>query len=120
MEGEMRIVDILTKIGLALILIVWFHTGAQAHDPRTHQVTSLGSAKSKAGTLCCDGKDYTIPSNWERTPDGFRVLIRDTWLTVPKDAVVSNVPNPDIEAKVWLLTAEGVMLVRCFMPGAEI
>lgn len=105
----------------ALLLVALLPLGALAHDPHTHQVNTLGDAKSKAGGLCCDGKDYTIPNDWRRTDaGGYRVLIGKDWLDVPKDAEVLNMRNPDAEAKVWLYHAEGEPIVRCFMPGMEV
>lgn len=114
-------------VGLASILAVFMlaftFTGgskAWAHNPHTHQVDELANARSPRGGLCCDGKDYFIPSSWEREDTGYRIHFGGKWILVPKDAEVTNMRNPDGEAKAWLIFDEsGEPLVRCFMPGME-
>lgn len=88
------------------------------HDPHTHQVNSLSDARSVQWGLCCNGKDYTVPNDWKQVEGGYKVLIGTVWLDVPKEAEVTNMRNPDMEAKVWLLQGEGETYVRCFLPGA--
>ncbi len=102
----------------ALLIVAAFPVGATAHDHG--QANSLASARSKMGGLCCDGKDYIIPTDWRRTDVGYKVQIGTQWLDVPKDAEVNNMRNPDAEAKVWLYTADGETAIRCFMPGMEV
>lgn len=92
-----------------------------AHDPNTHLADGFSAAKSKKGDLCCDGKDYTYvsPRSWERTDKGYRIRVHGRWVDVPADALVTNMVNPDGEAKVWLYEEGGQFFARCFMPGAE-
>lgn len=94
-------------------------TRVHGHDPLTHQVNSLGDARSIGWGLCCNGKDYIVPKDWKQVEGGYKVLIGTVWLDVPKDAEVTNMQNPDMEAKVWLLQGEGESYVRCFMRGAQ-
>jgi hypothetical protein len=110
-----------TLVSIAVLaFILSGGTSALAHDPRTHQVDELANARSKAGGLCCDGKDYTIPYSWERTERGYRIHFGGRWVDIPKDAEVNNMRNPDGEAKAWLAFDEqGEPYVRCFMPGME-
>jgi len=110
--------------GLAALMLAFTFTGgtrAWAHDPKTHQADGYSQARSKKGTLCCDGSDYTYvaPSSWERTDAGFRVFTQGQWVDVPADALVVNMQNPDGEAKVWLYSDGGKLFARCFMRGME-
>lgn len=111
--------NFLTRIGLFL-LVCSFPMETSAHDPHTHLANQLGAARSHAFGLCCDGKDYIIPTDWQRSDIGYRVLIGTRWHDVPKEAEVTNMRNPDMEAKVWLLQSEGETWIRCFMPGTEV
>jgi hypothetical protein len=94
---------------------------AFAHDPNTHLADGYAHARSKKGTLCCDGTDYTHikASSWERTDKGFRVRVHNAWVEVPADAEVGNMRNPDGEAKVWLYFDGDKPHARCFMVGIE-
>jgi hypothetical protein len=114
-------------VGLAAILAVammaFTFTGgtrAWAHDPLTHQVNDLANARSKHAGLCCNGEDYTLISSWERTATGYRIHFGGQWVPLPKEAEVNNMPNPDGEAKAWVVFDElGAPFVRCFMRGME-
>lgn len=110
-----RIDVLLSVIGVSVLLSF----PCMAHDPLTHQANSLGTARSVQWGLCCDGKDYIVPADWEPVEGGYRVLINKVWLPVPKEAEVTNMKNPDLEAKVWLLQGEGEVYVRCFMRGGQ-
>lgn len=93
---------------------------ALAHDPNTHLADALSNARSKSGGLCCNGKDYTRISSWERTDNGYRIHFGGDWVHFPKEAEVNNMHNPDGEAKAWVAFDEsGAPFVRCFMRGAE-
>ncbi len=106
---------------LSLAMLAFIFGGghkAYAHDPQTHQADSLSEARSKMFGSCCIGDDYQKirVENWETTDNGWRVLYHGQWLDVPKLAKVSNMTNPDGEAKAWIFNAEAPY-VRCFMPG---
>jgi len=105
---------------IVFLALAWTPT-VQAHDPLTHQANSFSSAKNKSNKPCCDGSDYTYvnPGSWERTDKGFRIRVEGKEVEIPADAEVSNMKNPDGEAKVWLYLDGNVLRARCFMPGAE-
>lgn len=108
----------LAGTGMASIVVA---ARVHGHDPLTHQANALSDARSTGWGLCCNGKDYTVPKDWSRNDDGsYRVLIDKAWLPVPKEAEVTNMRNPDMEAKVWFIYGEGEVFVRCFMPGSEV
>jgi hypothetical protein len=93
---------------------------AQAHDPQTYQADSLADAKSDAYGVCCNGDDYTKVrvNEWEPTDTGWRVRWQGKWYDAPRRTKVSNMDNPDGEAKVWINGPDGgPFYVRCFMPG---
>lgn len=108
---------------ISALMLAFIFTGgtrAWAHDPNTHQADELANARSKIGGLCCDGKDYTRVSTWERTERGYRIHFGGRWVHFPKEAEVDNMHNPDGEAKAWVAFDEqGEPFVRCFMRGAE-
>lgn len=109
-------------LGGALVLatFIWvFATThkARAHDPQTHQADSLSEAKSDAYGVCCDGKDYLRVTDWETTDKGFRVYAHGKWYEASRSVKVSNMQNPDGEAKVWINGPVEAQYIRCFMPG---
>lgn len=119
-----RLVNALCWLGIFLagadISSIILATRVHGHDPLTHQVNSLSAARSPQGGLCCTGNDYVVPQDWKQSGVGYKVLIGAVWLDVPKEAEVTNMRNPDMEAKVWLMYMEGEQIVRCFLPGAQI
>ena len=121
MQSPWYLVAALLLMALSITYTVMGGRKAFAHDPHTHLADAFSTAKSKSGTLCCDGNDYTYvsPSSWERTDTGFRVYVQKQWVDIPIDALVTNMTNPDGEAKVWLYTDSGQVFARCFMPGVE-
>ena len=107
----------LSVVGVSVLLC--FPVGA--HDPKTHLADMWSGAKSKGGTPCCDGSDYDIVHNWRRTATGFEVMLfKGEWTKIPPEAVVTNMKNQSIEAKIWITFSEGEMWIRCFAPGVEV
>jgi hypothetical protein len=106
---------------IAFMLTFTFTGGhrAWAHDPETHQANSLADAYSQAYGKCCTGDDYVLISTWERTDTGYRVMYQGQWLDVAQNVKVSNMVNPDGEAKAWIFGEPETPYVRCFMPGAS-
>lgn len=104
---------------LMLSFILW-PKAARAHDPQTHQVDDLANAKSDAFGTCCNGDDYVYirVSDWETTDTGYRIFVNGRWLEAKRNVKVSNMQNPDGEAKVWINGPKDDPYVRCFMPGA--
>lgn len=117
--NNLKAVDwLLVALCTVSFLAVWSSTG-RAHDPMTHQVDELANAKSDAYGVCCSGDDYVRVSTWETTATGYRVMYKGQWFDASRDTKVSNMDNPDGEAKVWINGVEGAWYVRCFMPGAQ-
>ncbi len=117
-----RLINVLVWLGIfcsgAGISSIVVATRVHGHDPYTHQANSLSDARSPKGGLCCDGKDYNVPQDWKQKDEGgYKVLIGKQWLDVPPEAEVTNMKNPDMEAKVWLYYINGEQTVRCFLPG---
>jgi hypothetical protein len=79
---------------------------------------SLRSAKG----LCCsfaDGRTLADP-DWGTKDDHYWVIVDGVRYRVPDDAVVSE-PNKYGSAVVWPYKDEqGQVVIRCFMPGAQI
>lgn len=120
-----RLINLLVWFGIFLsgsgIASIVVATRVHGHDPLTHLADSWSGAKSKSGTLCCNGNDYTIIHNWRRTEKGFEVMLtKGEWTKIPPEAVVANMTNQSLEAKIWITFEEGEMWIRCFAPGAEV
>lgn len=99
-------------------LCIFCSVPAFAHDPLTHQANELSKARSPENGLCCDGTDYIVPNDWQQVGEGvYRVRIKAMWFDVPQGAVVINMKNPDMEAKVWM--KYNGKEVRCFMAGGQ-
>ncbi len=111
------LVIFLAGSGMVCIIVA---TRVHAHDPHTHQANALADAKSPLHGLCCSGDDYIIPGDWSQNEDGsYHVLIGKDWIDVPKEAEVTNMKNPDMEAKAWVYYLNGKPVARCFMPGGQ-
>lgn len=76
----------------------------------------IGSLKNKQGMGCCDTADG-FDAEWDTQGNQYRVRIDGAWYTVPHHAVL-DAPNRLGVAKVWYLTIEGKVEIRCFLPGS--
>lgn len=106
---------------LALCMLAFIFTGgsrALAHNPETHQADPLSEARSEAFGTCCSGDDFLRVTLWERTDLGFRIYVAGRWMEAGHRVKVSNMENPDGEAKVWVNGPKDAPYVRCFMPGS--
>ena len=112
---------------------------AYAHDPDGHwaQLSREGKAPPKewwdalasGKGLCCsfaDGAavkdvDWDTQRDASAGPDAeihYRVRLNGRWIDVPPAAVITE-PNKFGQAVVWpYADVEGVIQIRCFMPGA--
>lgn len=109
---------------LCVLMLAFIFTGghrAWAHSPDTHQADELSDAYSDAYGKCCVGDDYhkLRIEQWETTDTGWRINWHGQWLDVPRRARVSNMDNPDGDAKAWVFGEPDTTYVRCFMPGAQ-
>lgn len=74
--------------------------------------------RNQRGSPCCSNNDWTEPSDWRRTPEGFQVLWRDVWMDVPDYAVLSG-RSPTGASVLWFNVHSGKIIIYCFIPGAE-
>lgn len=113
---------LLAAAGLALAMLT-FACGhkAHAHDPANHQADDLSKATSEAFGSCCVGDDYNklVVGEWETTETGYRVFYKGRWLEGSRRTKVSNMENPDGEAKAWIFGEGDTAYIRCFMAGAR-
>jgi hypothetical protein len=104
-------------------------------DPKTS--AWFRAAKSPAGASCCDeadgyregaavkmphGEPMVIFRSWWLASDGYHLSLLDPRGLTPTELiwdgpVVRN--NPTTGAVVWLSLENGILLVRCFSPGAQ-
>ena len=91
---------------------------AHAHNPLTHAADNLSDATSDAYGVCCSGDDYHIIQEWETTATGYRIKFKGEWIEAKRNVKVSNMTNPDGEAKAWIYYSEQRPYIRCFMEGA--
>lgn len=81
------------------------------------------SLQPKGGGLpCCDIADgqKVLDVDWDTAGpnNSYRVRLNGQWIVVP-DAAVVTAPNRFGPAVVWpYQDGDGVMRIRCFMPGA--
>lgn len=101
--------------------LLTFTGKAHAHDPSTHQADDLSKATSEAFGSCCVGDDYNKlrVGEWETTETGYRVFYKGRWLEGSRRTKVSNMENPDGEAKAWIFGEGDTAYIRCFMAGAR-
>lgn len=93
----------------------------QAHD-RHYAVTSeqktwFDSLKSGKGP-CCSDADGSVLSDldWEVNDGHYRVRIEGQWIDVPDEAVLKQ-PNIYGPTMVWPMHYNGMLQIRCFIPG---
>jgi hypothetical protein len=70
--------------------------------------------------LCCSFADGVSVQgvDWDAQDGHYRVRLHGQWIAVPDEAVVT-VPNRFGPAVVWpYQDANGIIQIRCFMPGA--
>jgi hypothetical protein len=107
-------------VGMVLLLVVP-HARARDLDGR-HAQSPLKSwfdkLKSGRGPCCSNYDGLTITdADWNTDNGRYRVRIEGHWIVVPDDADVTE-PNRYGPAVVWPMKDNGVLTVRCFMPGA--
>jgi len=110
--------------GLIALLPLAFPTAARDMDKKDnlspeihHWVLDL---KNGNGVACCATADGWRPQlvEWDTTKKGYKVMIEDKWVEVPDNAVIRG-PNKLGHAEVWYYHVDGLPVVRCFLPGAE-
>jgi hypothetical protein len=109
----------------AAVVLVRDPTGKWAGDPLQPWFQSL---QNKKGLYCCaeaDGHPLD-ESEWDIKNDSYRVFLKDKWIVVPDEAVISS-PNKLGKAIVWLWPYDvlrwgggGDNPIRCFIPGSGV
>lgn len=90
--------------------------GQFADSPLKEWFERLSSGRG----LCCSFADGVSVQDvdWDSQDGHYRVRVRGQWIAVPDAAVVTE-PNRFGPAVVWpYQDADGVIQIRCFMPGA--
>ena len=77
------------------------------------------SLHNKSGAWCCNDADGEIEPTWRIESGHYQVMLRGSWMDVLDTAVVEG-PNRIGKAIVWPVYAHSsILMIRCFMPGAE-
>lgn len=74
----------------------------------------------KKGRGCCSSADgFPAEVEWDIEGNHYKVLIEGKWHVVPDDALLTQ-PNRIGYAMVWYFTDNGIVTIRCFIPGTEV
>jgi hypothetical protein len=90
--------------------------GRYANSPLKQWFDRLASGRG----LCCSFADGVSVEDvdWDSQDGRYRVRVQGQWIVVPDAALVTE-PNRFGPAVVWpYLDGNGVMQIRCFLPGA--
>lgn len=105
------ILVIALTLGVVLAKEGDIHTGVPLHD-------WFMTLKSGKGPCCADADGNLVADvDWESRDSHYRVRFKGEWIDVPPDAVITQ-PNLDGRAMIWPFYQNGVVMVRCFMPGS--
>jgi hypothetical protein len=71
------------------------------------------------GRGCCATADGFRPDEveWDMADNSYRVMISGAWVKVPDGAVIKEA-NKIGHAMVWYFVFDGVVTIRCFLPGS--
>ncbi len=88
-------------------------------DPEMHRW--FEHLASRKGPCCSDADGVTVEdTDWDFEEGHYRVYLKDLWIVVPDDAVITQ-PNRYGRTVVWPLffgvDGRGQIIIRCFMPG---
>lgn len=89
--------------------------GRYANSPLHDWFNHLASGKG----MCCslaDGETVADP-DWDSKAGHYRVRLEGEWVDVPDEAVITE-PNRDGRTMVWPMHNDGLITIRCFMPGS--
>jgi hypothetical protein len=80
----------------------------------------FNTLRSQKGVCCSIADGFSVDDpEWGHTSSGYWVRVNSEWVDVPEDAVVSG-GNRIGRAIVWpIITKDGKITIRCFLPGAE-
>lgn|SRR5262245_45213612 len=94
----------------------------RAHDHVDPNYDWYTSRTDSRGRSCCNGNDWTEPNDWRRVQKGYQIYIKGTWVDVPPEAVLTG-PSPTGQSVLWYTMPRNdldLLIIRCFIPGAEI
>ena len=91
------------------------------HHPGAPNGRWFNELRSHSGAVCCSGSDGEVitDADWESYQGRYRVRIDGRWIVVEPWAVVDT-PNIDGRTVVWPYRKDGIVIIRCFMPGTMI
>jgi len=109
---------------IVLIVILYSTPVARAHDHNRPGLDGWYSGlKNGNERLCCGGPSIDATTldgpDWETKDGSYRVRLEGEWHDVPPEAVLTE-PNKDGRTLVWPSHNDGMVTIRCFMPGAMI
>jgi hypothetical protein len=89
--------------------------GRYAQSPNREWFRNL---TNQYGIVCCDAADGVRldDPDWEFDGQGYRVRIKNSWMSVPPQAIVRQ-QNKVGYAIMWPWMEDGQWRVGCFMPG---
>lgn len=73
--------------------------------------------RSEGGAWCCSYNDGIADPDWQSNGGRYEVWIKGAWRKVDPKALITD-PNKYNRAWVWITEVDGVVTVKCFLPGA--
>lgn len=110
------------KLVAAILLLIITAVPALARDDGRYANSELkpwfDSLRSGRGPCCSDADGSALSDiDWDSDRGHYRVRLEGVWVDVPDDAVITE-PNRAGRAMVWPMWLEGVVQIRCFIPGS--
>lgn len=107
---------------LALAILIALTLPAQARDDGRYAQSPLknwfDNLRSGQGPCCSDADGSAVSDvDWESDHGRYRVRIEGVWIDVPADAVIKG-PNLAGRTMVWPMHQDGMVHIRCFIPGS--
>jgi hypothetical protein len=122
MDSNNRYPGPMIGVALALMLLAWMITPAEARDDGRYAGSPLkgwfDQLKSGKGLCCSDSDGFAVQDpDWDSKDGHYRVRLGGKWIDVPDEAVIRE-PNRAGMTMVWPINAYEGTTIRCFMPGS--
>ena len=110
-------------VQLIVIAACLFALPAAARDPDGRYANSplkdwFDNLRSGKGPCCSDADGSALSDvDWQSRDGRYSVRLGGIWIDVPDEAVLL-VPNLSGRTMVWPMFNDGVMVIRCFIPGS--
>ena len=114
--------DLRHMVGLGVLIA----TSAAAHDPAHPELNGWFDGLKSGNGLCCSFVEAATVADpdWESRNGHYRVRVprwsdasdEMIWVDVPDEAVITE-PNRIGRTMVWPYRMDGMVTIRCFMPG---